>query len=66
MNAKAIDLSARLALTASETAGLLGISAASVRGLIRAGKLKGISFGTGTKSKSFIVSVESLKRFLEQ
>lgn len=61
---KPIDLSSRLALTVSETGRMLGISGASVRHLIRTGRLRGISFGTGKQSKSFIVSVDSLRKFL--
>jgi excisionase family DNA binding protein len=62
--AKTPDLSSRLAVTVSEAARLLGISGASVRHLIRTGRLKGISFGTGHKEEAFIISLESLRAFL--
>lgn len=61
---KSVDLSSRLALTVTETGQLLGISGASVRALIRSGRLRGIPFGDGKKSRSFIVAVDSLRRFL--
>lgn len=61
---KAPDVTGRLAVTVTEAARLTGISPPSIRALIREGRLKGIQFGGGTKSKSFVIGLDSLKAFV--
>lgn len=58
-------LVSRLALTVSETAQLLGVSASTVRGMIRKGKLPGKPIGEGTAATTYVVPCAGLELWLK-
>lgn len=61
---KTIDLDNRLALRVSEVSRLIGVSSATVRGMIQRGEIPGRRVGSGKRSVSFVVPVSGLKQWL--
>lgn len=59
-----IDLASRLALTVAETAALIGVSPATVRGMVRAGTLPGRRVGGGTEAVTYVIPVHALQAWL--
>ncbi len=58
------DLSGRLALRVAEVARLIGVSPATVRGMVARGELPGRRIGAGKESASYVIPTAGLVAWL--